>query len=56
MTELADELGVAYDRKRGQEDEVFSLNNLVVFPFTQMGKTEEKAGLWGQLSVPFRLC
>lgn len=44
MTELVDELGVADDRKR-VEDEDFSWKNLVVFPFTEMGKTEEKTSL-----------
>lgn len=42
--------------ERGMEDEVFSLNNLVVFPFTEMGKTEKKTGLWRKLRVPFRPC
>lgn len=46
MTELVDGLGVACGTKRGMEDEVFSLNNLMVFPFTGMGKTEEKTSLW----------
>lgn len=40
--ELADELAVADDRKRGVEDEVFCRKNVVVFPFTEMGKTDEK--------------
>lgn len=53
---LVDELGVIYDRKRGQAGEIFSLHNLVVFPFTEMGKTEEKTGLWRKLTAPFRLC
>lgn len=50
LTELADELGMACGTKRGMEDEVFSLNNLVVFPFTWLGKTEEKTSLWRKLS------
>lgn len=41
MTEPTD-LGMADDRKRGKKDEVFSLNNLVVFPFTEMGKLWRK--------------
>ena len=41
LTELVDELGVVCGTKRGMKDEVFSLNNLVVFPFTGMGKTGE---------------
>lgn len=47
---MADELGVACGTKRGMEDEVFSLNNLVAFPFTGLGKTEENTSLWRKLS------
>ena len=32
------------------EDEVSSMKNLVVFSFTEMGKTDEKTDLWGKLS------
>lgn len=46
LKEPTDELGVTYGTKRRMEDEVFSLSNLVVFPFTEMGKTEEKTSLW----------
>lgn len=42
--------------ERGMEDEVFSLNNLVVFLFIEMGKIEKKIGLWRKLRVLFRLC
>lgn len=39
--ELADEWAVADDRKRGVEDTVFCMKNVVVFPFTELGKTDE---------------
>lgn len=45
LVELADKLGVADDRKREVEDKDFSLKNLVIFPFTEMWKSEEKTGL-----------
>lgn len=56
LIELADKLGVADDRKREVEDKDFSLKNLVIFPFTEMWKSEEKTGLSRKLKVPFRPC
>ena len=32
--------------EREKKDEVFTLNNMVLFPFTEMGKIVEKTGLW----------
>ena len=49
LTELTDELGVAVDREK--KDVVFTLNNMVLFPFTEMGKIVEKTGLWRNSSI-----
>lgn len=54
LTELTDELGVAVDREK--KDEVFTLNNMVLFPFIEMGKIVEKTGLWRKRKVPFKPC
>lgn len=56
LIELADKWGVADDRKREVEDKDFSLKNLVIFPCTEMWKSEEKTGLSRKLKVPFRPC
>ena len=32
--------------EREKKDEVFTLNNMVLFTFTEMGKIVEKTGLW----------
>lgn len=32
--------------EREKKNEVFTLNNMVLFPFTEMGKIVEKTGLW----------
>lgn len=49
LTELTDELGVAVDREK--KDEVFTLNNMVLFPFIEMEKIVEKTGLWRKSSL-----